>query len=661
MGSLMRPESASSQSVLSRRFLRSPKHARQPLAVFVAQPDKPLGMRSTMYRHLGAHVTEREGIVGTHFAVWAPNAREVSLICNSNGWQPGQHQLRGSNEGIWSIFMPGLGPGEVYKYSLIDCHGNRIEKSDPYAFQSELRPKTASVVCDLGSYEWNDAQWLAERAQTNWLEQPISIYEVHLGSWRKPTDGRLFYSYSELADMLIEYCTEMGYTHLQLMPVTEHPFDGSWGYQVTGYFSPTSRFGEPQDFMQFVDKCHQAGLAVLVDWVPAHFPTDPHALGQFDGTALYEHADPRRGFHPDWNTLIFNYGRFEVRDFLLSSARFWCEHYHVDGLRVDAVASMLYLDYSRPYGEWLPNDQGGRENWDAINFFKDANTMIHGEFPGVVTIAEESTAWPGVSRPVYTGGLGFTMKWDMGWMNDSLRYMRREPIFRQHHQGELSFRMVYAFHENFVLPLSHDEVVHGKRSLISQMPGDDWQQFANLRLLYSYQFASVGKKLLFMGGELAQWLEWNHDTQIDWPLLEFDQHKGIQRLLTDLNRVYREQRALYEQDFQSDGFQWIQCDDWQHSTYAFIRWAKDRKEAVVCVLNMTPVVRYDYRIGVPARGFYKEIFNSDATIYGGSGVGNQGGRYSEATTAHGFDNSVAVTLPPLGAVMLKIIGSTTAS
>ncbi len=651
----MRPESASSQSVLSRRFLRSPKHPRQPLSVFVAQPDKPLGMRSTMYRHLGAHVTEREGIVGTHFAVWAPNAREVSLICDANGWQHGQHQLHGSNEGIWSIFMPGIGPGEVYKFSLVDCHGNRIEKSDPYAFQSELRPKTASVVCDLGTYEWNDAEWLAERARTNWLEQPISIYEVHLGSWKKPTDGRQFYSYPELADQLIEYCTEMGYTHLQLMPVTEHPFDGSWGYQVTGYFAPTSRFGEPHEFMQFVDKCHQAGLAVLVDWVPAHFPTDPHALGKFDGTALYEHADPRRGFHPDWNTLIFNYGRFEVRDFLLSSARFWCEHYHVDGLRVDAVASMIYLDYSRPYGEWVPNDQGGRENWDAINFLKDANTMIHGDFPGVVTIAEESTAWPGVSRPVYTGGLGFTMKWDMGWMNDSLRYMRREPIFRQHHQGELSFRMVYAFHENFVLPLSHDEVVHGKRSLIGQMPGDEWQQFANLRLLFAYQFASVGKKLLFMGGEIAQWLEWNHDTQLDWPLLSFEKHGGIKRMLTDLNRVYRDQRALYEQDFQSEGFQWIQCDDWQHSTYAFVRWAKDKKEAVVVVLNMTPVVRYDYRIGVPSRGFYKEIFNSDANIYGGSNIGNQGGRYSEPGKMHGFDNSIAITLPPLAAVMFKVI------
>lgn len=618
-------------------------------------------MRSTMYRHLGAHITEREGIVGTHFAVWAPNAREVSLICNANGWEHGRHQLRGSDAGIWSIFMPGIGPGEIYKYSLVDCDGNRVEKSDPFAFGTELRPKTASVVCDLSTYEWNDAEWLAHRAQTNWLEQPMSIYEVHLGSWRKPTDGRQFFTYDELADQLIEYCSEMGYTHLQLMPVTEHPFDGSWGYQVTGYFAPTSRFGEPQDFMSFVDKCHQAGLAVLVDWVPAHFPTDPHALGKFDGSALYEHADPRRGFHPDWNTLIFNYGRFEVRDFLLSSARFWCEQYHVDGLRVDAVASMLYLDYSRPYGEWLPNDQGGRENWDAINFLKDMNTMVHGEFPGVVTIAEESTAWPGVSRPVYTGGLGFTMKWDMGWMNDTLRYMRREPVHRQHHQGELSFRMVYAFHENFVLPLSHDEVVHGKRSLIGQMPGDEWQQFANLRLLYSFQYASAGKKLLFMGGEMAQWLEWNHDTQIDWPLLEFDRHKGIQHLLADLNRVYREQRALHELDFQAEGFQWIQCDDWQHSTYALIRWSKDHKEGVVVLINMTPVVRYDYRVGVPARGFYKEIFNSDAAIYGGSNVGNQGGRYSEPSPAHGQENSVSVTLPPLSVIMLKVIAGKTAS
>ena len=485
MGPLMRPKSAASQEVLPRRFLRQSKHVRHPLSVLVTQPSEPLGMRSTNYRNLGAHLTERDGIVGTHFAVWAPNAREISLICDANGWQHGSHQLHGSNSGVWSGFVPGIQAGEKYKFSLVTQEGERLEKSDPYAFQTELRPKTASIVCDLSSYEWQDDDWLRQRREANVMQQPMSAYEVHLGSWRRPTDGRTFLSYAELADALIAYCHELGYTHLQLMPITEHPFDGSWGYQVTGYFAPTSRFGTPQDFMQFVDRCHQAGIGVLVDWVPAHFPTDAHALGRFDGTAIYEHADPRRGFHPDWNTYIFNYGRFEVRDFLLSSARFWCEHYHVDGLRVDAVASMLYLDYSRPYGEWVPNDQGGRENTDAISFLKDFNTMVHAEFPGVVTIAEESTAWGGVSRPVFTGGLGFTMKWDMGWMNDTLRYVRRESVHRAHHQGELSFRMVYAFSENFVLPLSHDEVVHGKHSLIGQMPGDDWQKFANLRMLYA--------------------------------------------------------------------------------------------------------------------------------------------------------------------------------
>ncbi len=653
MGQMMRPESASSRSVLHRRFLSQPKHERSPLEVLVAQPDEPLGMRSTLYKHLGAHVTQRDGIAGTHFAVWAPNAREVSLITDSNGWQHGQTWLNGSDSGVWSAFVPGVQAGEKYKYSLTNCHGQRVEKSDPFAFASEMRPKTASVVADLSTYQWNDDGWLLRRQATNWLKQPVSIYEVHLGSWRRPKDGRTYYSYLEFADMLIEYCLDMNYTHIQLMPITEHPFDGSWGYQVTGYFAPTSRFGEPQDFMAFVDKCHQAGLAVLTDWVPAHFPTDPHGLARFDGTALYEHEDTRRGFHPDWNTYIFNYGRFEVRDFLLSSARFWCDLYHVDGLRVDAVASMLYLDYSRKYGEWEPNQYGGRENLEAISFFKDFNTMIHGDFPGAITVAEESTAWPGVSRPVYDGGLGFTMKWDMGWMNDTLRYIRHEPIHRAHHQGELSFRMIYAFHENFVLPLSHDEVVHCKGSLISQMPGDDWQKFANLRMLYSYQYTSSGKKLLFMTGELAQWGEWNHDAEPDWKLLNEPWHAGIHRLITDLNRVYKENKALYEMDFSSEGFQWISCDDWQGSTYAWIRWAEKKSECVICVANFTPVVRHDYRIGVPALGFYREIFNSDAAIYAGSNQGNTGGRYSEPIGSHGMQNSISITLPPLSIIILK--------
>ncbi|HID21700.1 MAG TPA: 1,4-alpha-glucan branching protein GlgB, partial [Planctomycetaceae bacterium] len=441
--------------------------------------------------------------------VWAPNAREVSVVCDQNGWTHGRNPLHPSDSGVWAGFVEGIGHGDVYKYSLVTCEGRRVEKADPYAFYSELRPKSASIVYDLSGFPWRDQAWMRRRECTNWLERPMAIYEVHLGSWKRPTDGRAFFNYRELAHMLVDYALEMGYTHIQLMPVTEHPFDGSWGYQTTGYFSVTSRFGTPHDFMYFVDYCHQAGLGVLLDWVPAHFPTDGHSLGCFDGTCLYEHADPRKGYHPDWGTLIFNYGRNEVRDFLLSSARFWLEMYHVDGLRVDAVASMLYLDYSRQDGEWVPNQYGGRENLEAIQFLKDLNVILHRDFPGVVTIAEESTAWGGVSRPVYTGGLGFTMKWDMGWMNDTLRYLHHDPIHRAYHHNELSFRMVYAFTENFVLPLSHDEVVHGKRSLLSQMPGDYWQQFADLRLLYGYQYTMPGKKLLFMGGELGQWTEWD--------------------------------------------------------------------------------------------------------------------------------------------------------
>lgn len=610
-------------------------------------------MDSHAYDRLGAHVSSEAGAMGTRFAVWAPNAREVSVICEANAWEHGAAPLTSSSNGVWSGFVAGIHSGTPYKYSIRTQSGELIDKADPYGFACEVRPQTASIVQELSGFDWHDDEWLARRRKTDWLSQPVSIYEVHLGSWRRPTCGRDWFSYPELADQLIEYCTGLGYTHLQLLPVTEHPFDGSWGYQVTAYFAPTSRFGAPRDFMEFVDRCHQAGLGVLIDWVPAHFPNDPHGLAWFDGTALYEHDDPRRGIHPDWNTHIFNYGRQEVRDFLLSSARFWCETYHVDGIRVDAVASMLYLDYSRDSGQWVPNEHGGRENLDAISLLRELNTMLHGEFPGVLTIAEESTAWPGVSKPVYEGGLGFTMKWDMGWMHDTLKYLRRDPIHRCHHQNDLSFRAMYAASENFVLPLSHDEVVHGKRSLLSQMPGDEWQRFANLRLLYSYQYATPGKKMLFMGGELGQWAEWNHDAAVDWPLQDMPQHAGIGRLIRDLNQLYREHPALHERDCEADGFQWISADDCEKSTYAFVRWNAQQDEWLVIALNFTPIVRENYRIGVPRRGFYAEAFNSDAATYGGSGTGNDQGIYSAPEPMHGFDDSITLTLPPLAMVALK--------
>lgn len=615
--------------------------------------DELPGQRSTMYRHLGAHLHEQGGVAGTFFRVWAPNALEVSVTCDRNGWQHGANRLSPSENGVWWGFLAGVRAGEKYKYSLRNIRGEVAEKSDPFAFAAELRPATASIVCDLDAYSWNDDEWIKQRGNSDWSRQPLSIYEVHLGSWRRPTDGREFFLYEELAEMLVEYCLELGYTHIQLMPVTEHPFDGSWGYQVTGYFAPTSRFGSPQGFMHLVDSCHQAGIGVLTDWVPGHFPNDPHGLGRFDGTALFEHEDPRKGVHPDWDTYIFNYGRTEVRDFLLSSARFWCDKYHIDGLRVDAVASMLYLDYSRPYGEWLPNREGGRENLDAITLLKEANTMLHRGFPGVMTCAEESTSWPGVSRPTSDGGLGFTMKWDMGWMHDTLQYLRRDSVHRKHHHNELLFRMVYAFNEDFVLPLSHDEVVHGKRSLLSQMPGDEWQQFANLRLLYCYQYAMPGKKLLFMGDEIAQRLEWDHDGEVDWGSCDSSQHQGVQQLVGDLNRAYVHERALHEADFTQEGFQWIQCDDAVCSVISLLRFSASRDECLVFALNLTPVPREEYRLGVTGPGFYREILNSDAELYGGSNIGNAGGVYSEEIPADGFEQSIAVTLPPLGMIIFK--------
>ncbi|MBT6157544.1 MAG: 1,4-alpha-glucan branching protein GlgB [Planctomycetaceae bacterium] len=605
-----------------------------------------------MYHLQGAHAETRDGIAGTRFAVWAPNAEEVSVLCDANGWTPGSDKLHGSDSGVWSGFIAGMGHGAGYKYGIKTRDGALLEKSDPVAFATEHPPKTASIVYDLSGYAWSDGDWLKRRETTNWLEQPIAVYEVHLGSWKRPTDGRQYFSYRELAKMLVDYAHEMGYTHLQLMPITEFPFDGSWGYQATGYFAPTSRFGSPHDFMEFVDYCHQSGIGILIDWVPAHFPTDAHSLGRFDGTALYEHEDPRQGFHPDWGTLIFNFGRGEVCDFLLSSARFWLEQYHVDGIRVDAVASMLYLDYSREDGEWIPNKDGGRENLEAIEFLKQMNVDLHGKFPGVLTIAEESTSWGGVSHPVYAGGLGFSMKWDMGWMNDTLRYMQNEPIHRSHHQGELSFRMIYAFTENFVLPLSHDEVVHGKRSLLSQMPGDYWQQFANLRLLFGYQYAMPGKKLLFMGGEFGQWTEWNHDTELDWALFGHKYHDSLRRYVGDWNRLYKTLPALYANDFEADGFAWIQCDDWQNSVFAFERTDRGSEHTAIAICNFTPVPRENYRIGVSQQGFWQELLNSDAAIYGGTNMGNDGGIYSEPIESHGKQQSISITLPPLGMLLL---------
>lgn len=610
-------------------------------------------MYCTAYEWFGAHLVNDGDIVGTRFAVWAPNAKEVCVICDRNGWQHGGFYLNSSNEGVWTGIIPDMGAGEAYKYSLRFQNDEIVEKADPYAFYAEHPPKTASIVYNLDNYGWTDEEWLENRKNLNWFEKPFNVYEVQLGSWKRPEDGRKYFSYKELAEDLIAYVQELGFTHLQLMPINEYPFDGSWGYQATGYFAPTCRYGTPFDFMAFVDACHQAGIGVLIDWVPGHFPTDVHGLGKFDGTALFEHADPRKGFHPDWNTNIFNYGRDEVRNFLLSSAHFWCEKYHIDGIRVDAVASMLYLDYSREEGEWIPNEFGGRENLEAISFLKDFNTSLHGSFPGILTVAEESTSWPGVSKPVYDGGLGFSMKWDMGWMNDTLRYMQQDPIHRQHHQSVLSFRSLYAFSENFVLPLSHDEVVHGKKSLISQMPGDQWQQFANLRLLLGYQGTLPGKQLLFMGGEIGQWTEWNHDAELDWGLLEFDTHKGIQRFVKDLNEIVIEHPALHELDCRSDGFRWIQADDAANSVYAFCRFSKNAEESLVIVMNMTPVPREGYCVGVPQAGFYKELLNSDASVYGGTDVGNAGGVKSQKGSMHGMEQSIELTLPPLGLLVMR--------
>ncbi|MCL1926623.1 MAG: 1,4-alpha-glucan branching protein GlgB [Syntrophorhabdaceae bacterium] len=611
------------------------------------------GTHLNQYNKLGSHVVTHGGIAGTAFAVWAPNAERVSVVCNANHWDGRVYPMRIRGEsGIWEIFLPGIGDDEVYKYEVRSRGSNEILlKTDPFAFRCEKPPRTGSIVCSIDRHTWNDETWMNERASRNILESPFCAYEVHLGSWkRKEGEGGPYLSYKELADDLIPYVREMGYTHIELLPVMEHPFDGSWGYQVLGYFAPTSRFGRPKEFMEFVDRCHQEGIGVILDWVPAHFPRDAHGLGRFDGTHLYEHADPRMGEHRDWGTLIFNFGRREVANFLLSNALFWMDKYHVDGLRVDAVASMLYLDYSRKPGEWVPNKFGGRENLEAIAFIKRLNEEVHARYPGTIVIAEESTAWPGVSRPVYLGGLGFTMKWNMGWMHDTLAFMEQDPVYRKFHFGQLTFALLYAFHENFVLPFSHDEVVHLKRSMLGKMPGDLWQKFANLRLLYSYMYAHPGKKMLFMGGEIAQWEEWDHDSSLDWHLLQWDKHHGMRKFVRDLNHVYRATPAFFEQDFSHKGFEWIDFRDMDNSVVSLLRLAKDPRDCALCVFNFTPVPREGYRIGVPYDGRYLEVLNSDAAVYGGSNVGNSAAVNAQEISWMGRPYSIHLTLPPLGAL-----------
>ena len=608
-----------------------------------------------MFEKMGAHPLTVDGVTGTYFAVWAPDSERVFVMGDFNGWHQESHPLRArGSSGIWEGFVPGVGHGATYKYHVQSrYHGYRVDKADPVGFWHEIPPRTASKVWTL-EYAWTDAAWLASRAQHDLHVRPMSIYELHLGSWRRdPAEPGRLLSYREVAPMLAEYVHHMGFTHVELLPIMEHPFYGSWGYQTTGYFAPSSRYGTPQDLMFFVDLLHQHGIGVILDWVPSHFPTDAHGLGYFDGTHLYEHGDPRQGFHPDWQSFIFNYGRNEVRSFLLSNALFWLEQYHVDGLRVDAVASMLYLDYSRKAGEWIPNQFGGRENLPAIDFLRQLNTRVYAAVPGVQTVAEESTAWPAVSKPTYVGGLGFGFKWDMGWMHDTLQHMARDPIHRKHHHDELTFRMLYAFHENFVLPLSHDEVVHGKGSLMCRMPGDDWQKFANLRLLLGYMWTSAGKKLLFMGGEIAQWHEWRHDESLDWHLLEWDPHRGVQRWVRDLNTTYRAEPALHECDSDPHGWQWIDCGDWEGSTLVYMRRARTTSEVCIVACNFTPVPRHNHRIGVPSEGHWQELLNGDAPIYGGSGMGNLGGVDTTPVPCHGHPQSVTVVLPPLAVLVLK--------
>ena len=610
------------------------------------------GRQQELADKLGAHPREIDGVSGVHFAVWAPNASRVSVVGLFNGWDGRRHPMRKHpTNGVWDIFIPGLCRGDYYKFELLGSDGKLLPlKADPFARQMEQSPGNASIVY-ADDYAWQDNNWLEDRRESSTLDRPMAIYEVHLGSWRRG-DGNTQLGYRELAAQLVDYVAEMGFTHIELLPVSEHPFDGSWGYQPIGLFAPTSRFGKPEDFKYFVDCCHQQGIGVIMDWVPAHFPRDDFGLGRFDGSCLYEHADPRQGEHPDWGTLIFNFGRPEVVNYLIANALFWVEEYHIDALRVDAVASMLYLDYSREQGEWIPNRYGGNENLEAVDFLRLMNERVHAA--GAVTMAEESTSWPGVSHPVYLGGLGFSYKWNMGWMHDSLGYFGEDPVHRRYHHNKLTFGLLYAFSENFILPLSHDEVVHGKGSLIGRMPGDDWQAFANLRLYFCFMYAHPGKKLLFMGGEFAQRREWNHDSSLDWHLLDAPAHAGIQQLLRDLNRLYRQTAELYQQDFSSDGFEWIDCSDNEQGVIAFVRQGFDPGRTLLAVCNLTPVIRRDYRVGVPRAGRYRERINSDAEVYGGSGVGNLGEVDSAPIPMHGREHSLSLTLPPLTTLLLTL-------
>ncbi len=633
------------------------------------------GNHHRIYEKLGAHVLTIDDVKGVYFAVWAPNARNVSILGDFNYWDGRKHQMRKLGNGVWELFVPGLDYGTHYKYEVKNYAGHIYEKTDPYGFQQEVRPKTASIVTDLDSYQWNDQEWLEKRRHRDALKQPVSVYEVHLGSWMhgdwnnpghdahgnvippvaaadlKP--GARFLTYRELADRLIPYVKELGFTHIEVLPIAEHPFDGSWGYQVTGYYAATSRYGSPEDLMYFIDQCHQNGIGVIVDWVPGHFPKDGHGLALFDGTHLYEHGDPRKGEHKEWGTLVFNYSRNEVRNFLVSNALFWFDKYHIDGIRVDAVASMLYLDYLRD--EWIPNEYGGRENIEAADFLRQVNHVIFSYYPGVLSIAEESTSWPMVSWPTYVGGLGFNLKWNMGWMHDMLDYFAMDPWFRQFHQNNLTFSIMYAFNENFMLALSHDEVVHGKSNMLGKMPGDRWQKFANMRALYTYMFTHPGKKTLFMSMEYGQWSEWNVWGDLEWDMLQHEPHQQLKKFMTDLNHFYRSEPSLYMDDFSYDGFEWVDCNDNSHSVISFMRKVKGYEEDfTVTVCNFTPQPHSHYKVGVPLPGYYKELFNSDAKEYGGSGMGNYGGKWADDWSAHGHYHSLDVCLPPLGVVVFKL-------
>ncbi|MFN7915302.1 MAG: 1,4-alpha-glucan branching protein GlgB [Vicinamibacterales bacterium] len=614
------------------------------------------GTHYRAFEKLGAHRVAVGTTTGVHFAVWAPSAQRVSVVGDFNGWDGRVHPMRHFTTGIWEIFVPDLPDGERYKFEIRTTGGHLLKKSDPYGVAFEHPPQTASVIRDVSGYEWQDTDWMAGRASFGgWLKKPMSVYEVHLGSWaRVPEEGNRVLTYRELAARLVPYVKEMGFTHIELLPVMEHPFTGSWGYQVIGFYAPTSRYGTPEDFKFFVDECHRAGIGVLLDWVPGHFPKDEHGLARFDGTALYEHADPRQGEQPDWGTLVFNYGRHEVRNFLLSNALFWLEEYHIDGLRVDAVASMLYLDFSRKAGEWIPNQYGGRENLEAIEFLRTLNSLTHGEHPGTITAAEESTSFPGVTRPAHLGGLGFTYKWNMGWMHDLIEYTHTDPVYRRWRHTLLTFSMLYNYSENFILPFSHDEVVHGKGPMLDKMAGDRWQQHATLRALYGFMYAHPGKKLLFMGDEIAQPREWHHDRSVDWHMLDEPTHAGMRRYVQALNHLLQQEPSLYEADFDGNGFRWIDCSDNENSVVAVLRTALNGSDSLVFVFNFTPVPRYDYRIGVPDEGYYAERLNSDAAVYGGRDVGNGGGVHSDAHATHGFQHSVRLTLPPLGCLVLKL-------